>query len=218
MSWRRSSPARSSPELDAGTSLQPPSREAGLRDDDTWEQHFDALLLDVARLSIESGLAERRPLAVDCSEFPRALRLERATFVTLRREGRLRGCIGTLEADSPVAVSVADSAFKAAFRDSRFPPLEREELDEVEIHISILSPLEPVEFRSEEDLVHELRPGIDGLLLHDGVFRGTFLPTVWEGLSQPRQFLRELKRKAGLPPDYWSDNLEVWRYTTRSIS
>jgi AmmeMemoRadiSam system protein A len=217
MSWRRSSPAESSPELDAGSSLQPPSREAGPRDDDAWEKRFDALLLDVARRSIESGLAERRPLAVDCSEFPPALRLERATFVTLRREGRLRGCIGTLEADSPVAVSVADSAFKAAFRDSRFSPLEREELDEVEIHVSILSPLEPVEFRCEEDLVEELRPGIDGLVLRDGVFRGTFLPTVWESLSEPGQFLRELKRKAGLPPDYWSDTLEVWRYTTRSI-
>jgi AmmeMemoRadiSam system protein A len=176
------------------------------------------MLKDVARRSIEHGVRTGRPLAVEPEAFPPELREKRASFVTLRRNGALRGCIGTLEQDLPLVVSVAENAFKAAFRDPRFPPLREAELPEIEIHISILTPLERMQVASEDDLVAKLRPGIDGVVLQQGARRGTFLPSVWEELPDTAQFVRQLKRKAGLPAEYWSDDIEVWRYTADSNS
>lgn len=122
-----------------------------------------------------------------------------------------------LEAIQPLVQDIAENAFSAAFRDPRFPPLEAGELSDLSIHLSILSPAEELTFASQEDLLAQLRPGIDGLILQEGHRRGTFLPTVWDSLPTSDQFLRHLKQKAGLPPDYWSDTLKVFRYTTELI-
>ena len=176
------------------------------------------ILLRVARESIAHGLRSGRPLPVDPKEYDPELRAMRATFVTLNERGRLRGCIGHLEAIQPLVADVAENAFNAAFRDPRFPPVSAGEFDALEIHISVLSPPEPMQFSSQEDLLQQIRPGIDGLILEEGAYRGTFLPSVWEELPDPRQFLAHLKRKAGLPQDYWSDTLKVYRYTTESFS
>jgi len=105
----------------------------------------------------------------------------------------------------------------AAFRDPRFPPLAADEFDELDIHLSILTPAEPVSFTSEQELITQLQPGIDGLILEEGHRRGTFLPSVWEQLPEPQQFLRHLKQKAGLSPDYWSENIRISRYRTEMI-
>ncbi|MGR9116810.1 MAG: AmmeMemoRadiSam system protein A [Gammaproteobacteria bacterium] len=172
------------------------------------------LLLDLAKASIEHGLKNGKPLKPDQTQYPPELGIKRATFVTLERNQQLRGCIGMLEAIRPLVEDVAENAFSAAFRDPRFPPLEADELDELEIHLSILSPAEPLIFDSEQALIDQLRPGEDGLILEEGYRRGTFLPSVWESLPEPRQFLRHLKQKAGLPPDYWSDSVKVSRYGT----
>ena len=182
-----------------------------------WQERFGELLKDVARRSIAQGLRTGRPLAVDPEEFPPALRAKRASFVTLRRNGKLRGCIGTLEQDVSIVDGVAENAFRAAFRDPRFSPLAEGDLSEIQIHISVLGPLERVEVSSESDLLAKLRPGVDGVVLRDGLQRGTFLPSVWEDLPDAAQFVRQLKRKAGLPAEHWSDTLEVWRYTAESI-
>lgn len=176
-----------------------------------------ALLLDVARQSIQFGFDEQRPLAVDVAGYPEPLRPVRASFVTLQREGRLRGCIGALEARTPLVQDVADHAFAAAFEDPRFLPLRQEEYPGLEIHISVLSPAEPLQFTSEEDLLMQLRPGVDGLILNYGQRRGTFLPAVWASLPDPYIFLAQLKQKAGLPLDFWSNELQVARYTTESF-
>ena len=144
--------------------------------------------------------------------------MERATFVTLNKFGELRGCIGHLEAIQPLIADVAENAFNAAFRDPRFQPVTASEFGDLEVHISVLSPPEPMVFTSEADLLRQIRPGIDGLILEDGAYRGTFLPSVWEQLPDPAQFLAHLKMKAGLPPNYWSDTLKVSRYTTESFS
>lgn len=176
-----------------------------------------AILLNVARQSIQFGLDEQRPLAVDVADYPDALRHVRASFVTLQQDGRLRGCIGALEARSPLVQDVADHAFAAAFEDPRFLPLRREEFPGLEIHISVLSPSEPLHFTSEEDLLVQLRPGVDGLILNYGQRRGTFLPAVWASLPDPYIFLAQLKQKAGLPLDFWSDELQIARYTTESF-
>jgi AmmeMemoRadiSam system protein A len=177
-----------------------------------------AALLVVAQRSIETGVRTGEPLSVDPDEFPPELREQRATFVTLRRAGELRGCVGALVASRPLVADVAHSAFSAAFRDARFPALNAAELDELEIHISVLSALEPIPVRDEADLLDQIRPGVDGLVLRDGTHHGTFLPAVWKTLPDPRNFLRELKHKAGLPPDGWSERWEVLRYTVESIS
>ena len=175
------------------------------------------ILLEVARESIRHGLEHGRPLHVNVAEYPETLQQPGASFVTLNIGGELRGCIGSLEAIRPLVEDVADNAYAAAFRDPRFPPLSEAEYPRLEYHISILGPSEPMQFESEEDLIRQLRPGVDGLVLSDRGRRGTFLPSVWQSLPEPRDFLRHLKQKAGLPPDYWSDTLQVARYTVEEF-
>lgn len=158
-------------------------------------------LLDLAKSSIQHGLQTGRPIKVNLADFPAELTEHRATFVTLHKHHQLRGCIGMLEAVRPLAEDIAENAFLAAFKDPRFPPLACDEFGELEIHLSLLTTAEPVSFTSEKDLVAQLQPGVDGLILEEGRRRGTFLPSVWEQLPQPEQFLRHLKQKAGLAPD-----------------
>jgi AmmeMemoRadiSam system protein A len=175
-------------------------------------------LLALAKGSIEHGLKTGRPLSVRLVDYPEALAEPRATFVTLTINGQLRGCIGMLEAVRPLAIDIAENAFAAAFRDPRFPPLNAAELERLEIHVSILSPAQPMAFTSEADLIRQLRPYVDGLILSEGSLRGTFLPSVWESLPDPKDFLRHLKQKAGLSAGYWSDTLKMSRYSTDYIS
>ncbi len=175
-------------------------------------------LLKLAHDSIEHGLQTGQPLSVNPENYPAALAAKRASFVTLQRNGQLRGCIGMLEAIRPLVQDVAENAFAAAFRDPRFPALTRLELLGLDVHISILSAAEIMHFQSEADLLKQLKPGIDGLILQDGYHRGTFLPSVWEQLPEAEQFLRHLKQKAGLPADYWSNTLKTSRYTTEILS
>jgi len=169
-------------------------------------------LLALAKSSIAHGLQTGRPLKIHLADFPPELLETRATFVTLQQHKQLRGCIGMLQAVRPLAEDIAENAFSAAFKDPRFPPLQADELDDLEIHLSILTPAEPIAFTSEQDLLDKLQPGIDGLILEEGHRRGTFLPAVWESLPEPRQFLKNLKQKAGLPANYWSDKVKVYRY------
>ncbi|MGD2137850.1 MAG: AmmeMemoRadiSam system protein A [Gammaproteobacteria bacterium] len=176
------------------------------------------LLHRVALESIESGLQAGVPVAVNPEEFPQTLRCLRASFVTLKQAAGLRGCIGSLEPRTSLVEDVAHNAFAAAFRDPRFQPLRPGELDTLTVEVSVLGPKEPLIFSSEQGLIDALRPGIDGLVLQDGVYKGTFLPSVWESLPQPDEFLQHLKLKAGLPADHWSDTLTVWRYTTEAFS
>ncbi|MDO9425077.1 MAG: AmmeMemoRadiSam system protein A [Methylobacter sp.] len=174
-------------------------------------------LLDLAKNSIRQGLQTGRPIKIDLTDYPRELTEPRATFVTLEIKHQLRGCIGMLEAVRPLAEDIAENAYSAAFKDPRFSPLEADELDNLDIHLSILTSAEPVTFASEQDLLAQLRPGIDGLILEEGRRRGTFLPSVWEQLPEPEQFLRHLKQKAGLPADYWSKNIRIYCYQAEII-
>jgi AmmeMemoRadiSam system protein A len=175
-------------------------------------------LLDLAYRSIESGLKTGHPLNINLRDYSTELSQQRATFVTLEKNKQLRGCIGMLEAVLPLAEDISENAFSAAFKDPRFPPLHQSELKDLEIHLSILSPSEEINFTSEEDLIAQLRPNLDGLILESGSRRGTFLPSVWDSIPDPVQFLRHLKQKAGLAKNYWSDQIKVYRYTTEKIS
>jgi len=190
-----------------------PSADSGLLDPSQRRT-----LLALARQSIGYGLREGRPIPVDPSDYSAELAEERAAFVTLHAGKTLRGCIGHLQAIRPLVLDVAENAFAAAFRDPRFPPLVQAELADLDIEVSVLSPSEALSFDSEEELLQMIQPGLDGLIFEDGPARGTFLPTVWESLPLPRDFLRHLKQKAGLRPDHWSDNVRISRYRTQSFS
>jgi AmmeMemoRadiSam system protein A len=176
-----------------------------------------SLLLEVARDSIRHGLDVGGPLVVDPSAFPPELREPRATFVTLKRANALRGCTGSIEARRPLVADIAHNAHASAFADPRFPALTPPEFEDLEVQLSILSPLERMYVDSEEALIAALRPKVDGLVICDGERLGTYLPAVWDSLPEARRFVQELKRKAGLPQDYWSGTIELHRYTVTSI-
>lgn len=173
-------------------------------------------LKNLALASIKHGLDEGKPLDVD--EFDNAgvelPTFQAATFVTLKKGGQLRGCIGSLIARRPLCEDIADNAFAAAFRDHRFSAVTEDEIDDIDISVSLLTTPEPMSFTSEEDLIAQLQPGQDGLILSAGTNRGTFLPSVWEDLPDSASFLAHLKLKAGLPADYWSGNIKIERYKT----
>ena len=179
---------------------------------------YQQQLIQIAKDSIAYALKHGQALPLNSKDYALELQVQRATFVTLEIKHQLRGCIGMLEAIRPLVIDIAENAFAAAFRDSRFPPVSATECDLLEIHLSILSPAETMSFYSEEDLIRQLRPGIDGLIMQEGSRRGTFLPSVWESLTEPGIFLQHLKQKSGLASDYWSDSLKVSRYQCEIIS
>ena len=181
------------------------------------EPGLRALLLRTAAEAIESRL-ERRPAAGPAeSALPAELRELRASFVTLTIGGTLRGCCGTLEARRALATDVWHNARASAFGDPRFEPLEAREWSRVDLEVSVLSPLERVPVRSEGELLARLVPGEDGLVIAWRGRRATFLPKVWEQLSDPVEFLGHLKRKAGWPREFWAEDVEVWRYSTEVL-
>ena len=174
-------------------------------------------LLEIAQQSIDSGLNGAEVPRVDSSQLGGNLNNKLASFVTLTQDNELRGCMGSLQATETLAQSVANTAYNAAFRDPRFPNLTDAELHNTDIEISILSPMEPLPVSSREDLLNQLKPNIDGLLLEDGHHRATFLPQVWDKLNSPEDFLRQLLAKAGLPADHWSERIRFSRYQTLSF-
>ena len=184
----------------------------------SYSRDEQATLLSVALDSINSGLHHGKPVRLNSADYSTHLAAQRASFVTLKLGETLRGCIGTLEARSSLVESIADNAYAAAFSDPRFPALDASEVEDLIIEVSVLSPLEPVSVTSEQELLEKMRPGEAGWLLQENGYRGTFLPSVWESLGEPAEFLRHLKVKAGLAPDYWSDTLQIWRYTTDSFA
>lgn len=187
--------------------------------------HDDALnttdgqrLLAIARTSIAHGLKQGLALPVRETEESVALQAQGAAFVTLELAGQLRGCIGSLEPKRALAVDVSENAFAAAFQDPRFAPLSQAEFDALHLSVSVLGRAQPIPCASEAQLLSALRPGVDGLILEAGARRGTFLPSVWEQLPHAEDFLRHLKRKAGLAAQEWPTGLRALRYVTKSFS
>lgn len=174
-------------------------------------------LLAIAQQSIENGLQQGRASVVNVHAYDPLLQQHAASFVTLQKSGQLRGCIGTLEARQPLVKDVAQNAYAAAFRDPRFAPLDETEFALIDIHISVLSKSEKMHILSEQDLLSQLTPGKDGLILESGNHRGTFLPSVWEQLPEPKDFLKHLKIKAGMNADDWPDDIQVSRYFTEAF-
>ncbi|KZY87995.1 AMMECR1 domain-containing protein [Oleiphilus sp. HI0081] len=180
------------------------------------EQHQQQLIA-IAQATIRHGLDHGRPLSVQIGDYDAELEKEFASFVTLKISGELRGCIGSLQAYRPLVLDIAENAYRAAFNDSRFSPMSQSEYEKLQYHISVLSTPEPMQVNSEQDLLSQLRVGIDGLILTLGNRRATFLPSVWEQLPDKSDFLNHLKAKAGLTLDYWNESIELERYTVESF-
>ncbi|MGH8401147.1 MAG: AmmeMemoRadiSam system protein A [Gammaproteobacteria bacterium] len=169
-------------------------------------------LLEIARRVIE-GRSSDRETGSSAATISAALNQPRASFVTLKRDDQLRGCIGTLEPVRRLSDDVAYNAHAAAFRDPRFPPLARHETPLVQIEISVLGRPEALDVADRDELLKCLRPAMDGLIVGTGSRRATFLPSVWESLSDPDEFVAHLWRKAGLRPDDWPSDIRLQRYT-----
>lgn len=168
------------------------------------------VLLPIARSAISEPLG--KPIA-DVIETLPWLQEKGATFVTLTENHELRGCIGTLEARRPLLVDVKANAFAAAFRDPRFSPLTADELNLIEVEVSLLSAMQPMRFSSEQDVLSQLQSGIDGVVFEFGAYRSTFLPQVWDQLPEPSVFMAHLKHKAGLHTGFWDNEIKLYRYT-----
>jgi AmmeMemoRadiSam system protein B/AmmeMemoRadiSam system protein A len=174
------------------------------------------VLLQVAKKSIEQGFDTHRPLNVDLKDYSSALCETKASFVTLKINNQLRGCIGTTLAIHPLVMSIADVSFKAAFEDPRFKPLTPEEYKNIALSISVLTPELAIPFATEEELVGSLQPGKDGLTIMTGARKATFLPLVWDSIPSANNFLKQLKLKAGLKAD---EQVELaWRYAAINFS
>jgi AmmeMemoRadiSam system protein A len=170
--------------------------------------------------SIEGRLAASDPApAPDLSTLPTHLALAGASFVSLHTRVGLRGCCGTLDPARALALDVWRNAQASAFADPRFEPLTADEWPDVtELEVSVLSAYEPIDARSESDLLRQLEPGVDGLILCWQGRRATFLPKVWEQVVDARDFLVRLKEKGGWRADFWADDLFAMRYRTESMS
>lgn len=175
------------------------------------------MMLDFVGKTIAHGLSKGAPPAVDTKSFPDGLTEPGATFVTIEKDGKLRGCIGSLQAHRPLIEDLVHNAYRAAFKDPRFPPVGKDEAGRISWSVSLLSAPEQMLIRDERDLLSQLVPGADGLIIADGAKRATFLPQVWDQLPEPTTFLAHLKRKAGMTPDHWSKTFEAHRYRAIKI-
>ncbi len=176
-------------------------------------------LIDVAKEVVRQAATHggKPPQLNINGQLPRALLAQRATFVTLNIAGRLRGCRGSILPQQSLIADVANNAFQSGFGDPRFTPLTAEELERLEFHISILSSPRRIDCRSEAELLDELRPDVDGLILRDGQRQSLFLPSVWAQIPDARVFLQQLRLKAGLSADHWSPTFEAYRFGTESF-
>ena len=177
------------------------------------------ILLNLANAAIVASVGEGSLPSIDHTALPPRLTEPGASFVTLHIGGQLRGCIGTIEAKLPLAEDVARNASSAALRDPRFPTVTLEEIGLIETEVSVLATPEIMLYKSSEDLLSRLKPGIEGVIVKKGARRATFLPQVWKKVEDAEDFLSRLCLKAHLTQDAWrSEELEILTYTVESFS
>lgn len=180
-------------------------------------EHCADELKFLAKESIRLKTEENKLLKINYADFHQLLQLRLPTFITLKKHGLLRGCMGNLMSNDYLADNVISNSLRAATSDPRFPQVQANELNQISISISLLSPLASIDFSSEEELKSKLQQGIDGLILICGSYQATFLPSVWETVNSKEEFLSHLKLKMGLSANYWSTEMKAMRYTTEYI-
>ncbi|MCD6576557.1 MAG: AmmeMemoRadiSam system protein A [Anaerolineaceae bacterium] len=170
-------------------------------------------LLGIARDAITHAVRNEQLKKINLQDYSPFLRTTGASFVTLTIRGKLRGCIGTLEAYQPLVLDIQEHAVAAAMEDYRFPVVREEELQLINIEISILTPIQLVEYSTPSDLMSKLRIHVDGVLIESNGRRATFLPQVWEKIEDSDQFLSQLCLKMGAPPDLWrKKHIQAYTY------
>jgi AmmeMemoRadiSam system protein A len=180
--------------------------------------HEKETLLALARQSLKEAVTKGELTPWSPEGLPARLLDPCATFVTLYYRGKLRGCVGAVEARRPLAEEVRIQTMAAAFYDPRFSRVQPPELEEISIEISILSPLQELAYKNPEDLLRQIRPEVDGVLIKLEERRATFLPKVWDKIADPRIFLSLLCEKMGVPEDTWEkEQLTVWVYQTDDL-
>ena len=180
------------------------SAELSLKDQST--------LLDLATQVITMNCHKQVLPEINPTEYSSSLQVQLSAFVTLTKESLLRGCIGSLNPTRPLVLEVRHNAYASAFEDYRFPNVVSNELDLINIEISVLSPCQPISFSDEKALIGQLEPFKDGVILEYKHHRGTFLPQVWEKITEPTSFFKQLKQKAGLPINFWSEEVKCYKY------
>ncbi len=213
--WLFEQPAAGTRVGEVGNSADP-AIPAIRRELDAMVQKWGPAMLALAKASIAHGLDAGEPLHVEAATKGDVLAKDGAAFVTLYGNGRLRGCIGSARARRPLACDIAENAFAAAFEDPRFAKLSRDELADLEVSVSVLSEPMVVSFTSVADLIDQLQPGVDGLIIEADGRRALFLPQVWKMIPAPPDFLAELRRKAGLAADAWPEDTRAWRFWSAS--
>lgn len=179
------------------------------------KQYYSDFVKKVCKDSILSGLQLGH---ADLNNYECVFEEYGASFVTLELDGILRGCIGSIIAHRPLIQDLIKNAHAAAFSDPRFPALTLNEYNKISISVSLLSKPVRLEFENERELLEELTPAVDGLIIRDGNYQSVFLPDVWEQLPDRKEFLEQLKLKAGLPKDYFSESLEAFKFKTTRIT
>ena len=172
-------------------------------------------LLSAAWQVIHTGVSTGVQTPTEVSQHAAQLQAHGASFITLTRDSSLRGCCGTVEAHQPLIEDVTANAWRTAFADPRFEPLVPADLAGLQLEISVLSPLRQIDAQDHQELLSNLEPGSDGLLICSGKVRATFLPKVWESLEDPDVFLQQLMLKAGLPLNRWPKPMEAYVYTAQ---
>ena len=181
-------------------------------------RHNREAIVSIVSKSLEKAVLENSEYSPQRDDYDNVMFNKGASFVTLEKNKKLRGCIGSVFSTLSIADDLAKNTNLAALHDTRFDPVTKEELKDITFKVSLLTGFEEIKFSSYEDLLKQIKPKIDGLLIKDGHRQGIFLPTVWEDIPNKKDFLAELKIKAGLSPSYWSDNIEVFRFRTVEIT
>lgn len=178
------------------------------------KKYFSDFVINTCKKSILAGLNKEAPL---CEKTPAVFNQLGACFVTLEKHDNLRGCIGSIIAYSSLMNDLIKNSQNSAFSDPRFQPLRREEFDELSINVSLLSDPEEMHFENEADLLTQIRPFVDGIIIKERGYQAVYLPSVWEQLPDKTLFLNSLKVKAGLSENYFSQTFEAYRFTTEYI-
>ena len=199
---------------DKGVKISELEREyAGLK---SFASQYREQMLDAARRSI-SAAVNNQTYRPSRNEYDEHLFDKGAAFVTLHKNGELRGCIGSLYPRQAIIADIVSNARSAALQDNRFPPLSADEFSAIQISVSLLSGYEKIDYKNEDDLMRQLNPYIDGIVIRDGNRQGLFLPSVWKQFPDKKEFLNNLKLKAGMSPSFWSNDIAVYRFRTVEI-
>lgn len=174
-------------------------------------------LMKIAKTSLENAVLKHDKYNPSRKDYPNELFNRGASFVTLNKNNELRGCIGTVIPNQAVSHDIAHNTYNAAMDDSRFDNMQPDELKDIKISISLLSSFERIKYTDEANLLSQINQGVDGLIIRDGDRQGLFLPSVWSQMKNQQEFLNNLKIKAGMSPDYWSNKIKVYRFRTVEI-